>query len=201
MCRVCCVDASRHRSPRSGGHPTCGKVRCGTLAYKIHLEQASISLGKDTHAGTRTNKLKSEEVSTTERAGQLAQSTHTTELNTRQWPRAHARPPAGPGARGDDRPIEVSSASGDPLSAPRTASCVRAARALSLSLSRTHAARAADRSQRVLRGTSCLLWKRACGLARPSYSGCLTPARWRGPAVRIPLGATSERGAKKDTVC
>ena len=196
MCRVCCVDASRHRSPRW----RTSNMWQGEVWYtRIQdTSRASISLGKDTHAGTRTNKLKSQEVSTTERAG--AGGRHNRRIRQSSI-RANARPPAGPGARGDDRPIEVSSASGDPLSAPRTASCVRAARALSLSLSRTHAARAADRSQRVLRGTSCLLWKRACGLARPSYSGCLTPARWRGPAVRIPLGATSERGAKKDTVC
>jgi len=40
VCVVYAVLTLHAIGARGGGHPTCGKVRCGTLAYKIHLEQA-----------------------------------------------------------------------------------------------------------------------------------------------------------------
>ena len=189
---------------RGGGHPTCGKVRCGTLAYKIHLEQASISLGKDTHAGTRTNKLKSQEVSTTEpRAGVWAGTIDAYDraqfapMAARACTASHGA--GGAGRRSTDR---------GELSLKRPPVCPTAAHARScaaraLSLSHTHARGTGGGSQ-------------PAGTARyflPAVEKSLrfgSPQHFRLPhtrevagtrPVRIPLGATSERGAKKDTVC
>lgn len=160
---------------RGGGHPTCGKVRCGTLAYKIHLEQAFLWEKILTRVHVQTSS-RVKEVSTTERAAAGAGGRHNRCIRQSSI-RANARPPAGPGARGDDRPIEVSSASGDPLSAPRpTHGVLRARRALSLFHARTRHGR------RIAASGYCEVLPACCGKEL---------AVWLSPAI---LAASHPRG-------
>jgi len=134
VCRVCCVDASRHRSPRWRtsnmwqGEVWYTRIQDTSRASK-HFSGKRYSRGY-----TYKQAQESKRCQPRSAQPQVLGAGTIDAYDRAQYAPMHGLP------RGDDRPIEVSSASGDPLSDPRpTHGVLRARRARSLSLSLTHA--------------------------------------------------------------